>query len=61
MITYLASSIPVFAFVALTIVIVFGGLVFYALRIKSDVSAEMSHGKTTLKFNARGTRNTRRL
>ena len=61
MVTYLESSLPVFAFVALTIVLVFGGLVFYALRIKSDVSAEMSHGKTTFRFDARGRRNTKRL
>jgi hypothetical protein len=60
MITYLASGLPVLAFVALAIVMVFGGLVFYALRIKSDVSAEMSHGKTTLRFDARNRQSRKR-
>jgi hypothetical protein len=48
MFDYLASSIPVLVVVALTIIIVFGGLVFYALRIKGDVFAELSHGKTSV-------------
>jgi hypothetical protein len=61
MINYIASSLPVVAFVALTIVLVFAGLVFYALRIKGDVFAELSHGKTTLRFDARDRRNTTRL
>jgi hypothetical protein len=61
MFTHLASGLPVVAFVALTIIIVFGGLVFYALRIKGDVFAELSHGKTTFRFDARDRRNTKRL
>ncbi len=60
MITYLASGLPVFALIALSIVIVFGGLVFYALRSKGDVVAELSHGKTSLKIDARDRRNTKR-
>jgi Ni,Fe-hydrogenase I cytochrome b subunit len=61
MITYLTSGLPVFAVVVLTIIIVFGGLVFYALRTKGDVFAELSHGKTAFRFDARDRRNTKRL
>jgi hypothetical protein len=61
MITYLASSLPVFAFVVLTIILVFGGLVFYALRTKGDVFAELLFGKTTFRFDAKDRRNTRKL
>lgn len=61
MVTYIESSLPLFAFLALTVVIVFGGLVFYALRIKGDVFAELSHGKTTFKFDAKDRRLRRRL
>jgi hypothetical protein len=59
MVTYLTSGLPAFAFVALAIIAVGGGLVFYALRIKGDVHAEFSHGKTTLRIDARDRRNTR--
>lgn len=52
MFTYLVSSLPVLAFVALTIIIVFGGLVFYALRTKGDVFAELLFGKTAFRFDA---------
>jgi hypothetical protein len=61
MITYLTSSLPALAFVVLTIILVFGGLVFYALRTKGDVFAELSHGKTAFRFDARDRRNTKRL
>jgi hypothetical protein len=61
MINYIASSLPVVAFVVLIIVLVFAGLVLYALRNKGDVFAELSHGKTTLRFDARDRRNTTRL
>jgi hypothetical protein len=61
MINYLESSLPFLVFVLLTIIIVFGGLVFYALRIKGDVFAELSHGKTVFRFDARDRRNTKRL
>ncbi len=61
MINYLESSLPFIAFVVLTIILVFGGLVFYALRIKGDVFAELSHGKTTLKFDAKDRRNTKKF
>lgn len=46
-------SLPVF-WIALTIfVIVLGGLVFYALHSKGDVSAEFSHGLMSLKLEAK--------
>jgi hypothetical protein len=61
MITYLTSSLPVIAVVVLTIILVFGGLVFYALRTKGDVFAELSHGKTAFRFDARDRRNVKRL
>jgi hypothetical protein len=35
------------------VVLVCGGLVFYALRTKGDVSAELTHGETTFKLQAR--------
>jgi hypothetical protein len=57
MVAYIESSLPLIVFAALTIIIVFGGLVFYALRIKGDVFAELSHGKTTFKFDAKDRRN----
>jgi hypothetical protein len=60
MIASFASSLPAFAFVALAIVIVGGILIFYALCIKGDVFAELSHGKTTLKFDAKDRRRTRK-
>jgi hypothetical protein len=60
MITYFTSSLPVLALLILTIIIVFGGLVFYALRTKGDVFAELSHGKTAFRFDARDKRNTKR-
>ena len=61
MINYIASGLPFVALVTLIIFLVFAGLVFYALRIKGDVFAELSHGKTTLRFDARDRRNMRRL
>ena len=61
MITYLTSSLPVIAFVVLAIILVFGGLVFYALRTKGDVFAELLFGKTAFRFDARDRRNTKRL
>ena len=60
MVTYLESSLPFLAFVVLTVIIVFGGLVFYALRTKGDVFAELSHGKTAFRFDARDRRNTKK-
>ena len=35
------------------VVVVFGGLIFYALRYKGDVSAEVSHGMTSFKLQAK--------
>ncbi len=60
MVTYLESSLPFLALVVLTVIIVFGGLVFYALRTKGDVFAELSHGKTAFRFDARDRRNTKK-
>ena len=61
MIASLASSLPALALVVLTFVVVGGILIFYALRTKGDVFAELSHGKTTLRINARDRRNRRKL
>lgn len=52
----LAAIPPAFALVALLFVIISGLLICYALRIKGDVSAELSHGKTTLKIHAKDRR-----
>jgi hypothetical protein len=35
------------------VLLVFGGLVWYALRIKGDVRAVFSHGKTVLELEAK--------
>jgi hypothetical protein len=59
MITYFTSSLPVLALLILIIILVFGGLVFYALHTKGDVFAELSHGKTAFRFDARDRRNTK--
>jgi hypothetical protein len=53
MMAYLTSGIPLIAFVALVVVIVSGGLIFYALRNKGDVFAELSHGKTVFRIDAK--------
>ena len=60
MIASLVSSLSAFEQVALAFVVIGGILVFYALRIKGDVSAELSHGKTTLKIDAKDRRGRRR-
>jgi hypothetical protein len=57
MIGSLASSLPAFTLVVLTVIIVVGILIFYALRTKGDVFAELSHGKTTIRIDARDRRN----
>jgi hypothetical protein len=44
-----------FAFVAL----IFGVLVWYALRVKGDVRAVFSHGKTVLELEAKERKSTR--
>jgi len=61
MVAYLTSGIPVIAFVALVITVIGGGLIFYALRNKGDVFAELSHGKTTFRIDARDRRNSKKL
>ena len=48
------SVVPVGFSLAALFILVFAGLVFYALRSKGDVSAELSHGKTSFKLEARG-------
>lgn len=46
----------IFAFV----VLIFGGLVWYALRVKGDVRAVLSHGKTVLELEAKERNSTRK-
>jgi hypothetical protein len=60
MVAYLTSGLPVIAFVALVVVIVSGGLIFYALRNKGDVFAELSHGKTVFRIDAKDRPNTKK-
>jgi hypothetical protein len=36
-----------------TAFLIFGGLVWYALRVKGDVRAVFSHGKTVLELEAK--------
>jgi len=48
------SVVPVGLSLVVLSILVFAGIVFYALRIKRDVSAELSHGKTRFKLAARG-------
>jgi hypothetical protein len=57
MIASLTADLPTIVFAALTVVIVCAILIFYALRVKGDVFAELSHGKTTLRIDARDRRN----
>jgi hypothetical protein len=52
----LFASLPVFGWAFIVIAIVYGILVWYALRHKGDVSAELTHGKTTLRIDARDKR-----
>jgi hypothetical protein len=50
----LLSSIPVgLWFMVAVLILVCGGLVFYALRSKGDVLAEMTHGATSFKLQAK--------
>lgn len=51
----MVTHLTIFALVALVIIIC-GILVFYALRIKGDVFAEFSHGKTILRIDAKDRR-----
>jgi hypothetical protein len=44
------SNIAVYFLIAL---LIFGGLVWYALRTKGDVRAVFSHGKTVLELEAK--------
>ena len=61
MIASIASTLPTFAFIVLAIVLVAGILIFCALRMKGDVLAELSRGKTTFRIDARDRRNRRKL
>ena len=58
MISSILSGLPFVAFFAFGVVIIFALLVFYALRNKGDVFAELTHGKTSLRFDARDKRET---
>jgi hypothetical protein len=42
------------------VVLIFGGLVWYALRVKGDVRAVFSHGKTVLELEAKERNPTRK-
>jgi hypothetical protein len=53
MIAFIASGLQALALVVLPIVVVGAFLIFYALRNKGDVFAELSHGKTTLRIPGR--------
>jgi len=59
MMTSLLSTLPAFAVAAALVVIVAGILIWYALRSKGDVFAELTLGKTTFKIDARDRRRTR--
>ena len=61
MTTSFLSGLPALALVVLIVVIVSGILIFYALRVKGDVFAELSHGKTTLRIDARDRQRRKRL
>jgi hypothetical protein len=50
----LISAIPSALWILIaTVVIVFGIVVLYALRIKGDVCTELTHGKTSFKLEAK--------
>jgi len=56
MLTSLVSELHLVALSFVAVVIVFALLVLYALRNKGDVCAEITHGRTVLRFNARDKR-----
>jgi hypothetical protein len=48
------SAIPLnISLIFVSLVLIFGGLVWYALRVKGDVRAVFSHGKTVLELEAK--------
>lgn len=57
----LAFSLPALALIVVTFVLVAGVLILYALRNKGDVFAELSHGKTTLRIDAKDRRTETKL
>jgi hypothetical protein len=56
MIASLSSGLSTLALALFIIVIAGVVLIFYALRTKGDVSAELSHGRTIFKIDARDRR-----
>lgn len=56
MIASLTSGLPFLGLAIMAIVIVGGILVLVALHTKGDVIAELSHGKTMFKINAKDRR-----
>lgn len=56
MMASLFSAFPELAAAAIVFVIVVGMLICYALRIKGDVFAELSLGKTSFRIDARDKR-----
>jgi hypothetical protein len=54
----LTSAVPALAYIVLAMVFVSGFLIYFALRNKGDVFAELTHGKTTLRIDARDRRTT---
>jgi Ni,Fe-hydrogenase I cytochrome b subunit len=54
MIAEFFSTFPtVFWLLIIIVVVVCGGLILYALHCKGDVSAEISHGMTSFKLQAK--------
>jgi hypothetical protein len=55
------SAMPLnIAIILAFLVLIFGGLVWYALRVKGDVRAVFSHGKTVLELEAKERNSTRK-
>jgi putative exporter of polyketide antibiotics len=50
MVASFASSLPLFLLVGLAMIVI---AICYALRNKGDVYAELTHGKTTFKIDAK--------
>ena len=62
MISSIALAFPTAFWICLSIVLVaIFSLVLYALRNKDDVRAEISHGSTTFKLEAKGNASRKRL
>ncbi len=62
MIASIAAAFPTAFWICLSIILIlFLALVFYALHNKDDVRAEISHGSTTFKLEAKGKTSRKRL